>query len=282
MPGIFSPFIYFGDTNTFFTLHTEDLNMKAINLLLEGGEKIWISIGPKYYEKLTNYLIPFFEVDFRKCSSYMKHKEIFIDPQILKMIGVPFYYTVRVQCYNETCYELYLNFQIQRKGEIVFNVDGGLHEGWNRNSNIAIASNLCTKTSIPYIIDAHAQQCLCTQYRVQTQIPTFKILAKYLPANDPWIRGVDKSPFFYYSKYQEPLLQSSSHYRKDDNLSSSTLYPKFLFHENERFYMEADNRIDTIRYRAQCKCRRTMLVSKKQLSIINLSDHSTICTQAHN
>ena len=46
MEGVHSPYIYLGNTHTWFAWHREDMNLYAVNHLLWGNDKIWYCIPP--------------------------------------------------------------------------------------------------------------------------------------------------------------------------------------------------------------------------------------------
>lgn len=92
LPGIFKPFSYLGEKNSFFTIHTEDGNLKACNILRRGSKKFWFSSGPKFFKEFQSILEVPFEEEFNLCSEYIRHKECFINPSAFKTI--PIYTTV--------------------------------------------------------------------------------------------------------------------------------------------------------------------------------------------
>lgn len=52
LPGISSPFCYFGETDSWFSLHLEDCGLLSVNYLHDGAPKVWFVVEP--FEDLEN------------------------------------------------------------------------------------------------------------------------------------------------------------------------------------------------------------------------------------
>lgn len=77
-------FKYIGCWKTFFAWHKEDLDLYATNYLHYGKSKFWYTISPDNGYILENYARQSFSEHFSKCSEYLRHKTVLINPYILK------------------------------------------------------------------------------------------------------------------------------------------------------------------------------------------------------
>ncbi len=86
IPGITSPFLYFGSWKTSFALHTEDMELYSISYHHMGDPKTWYSVPPKHghrFEELASLKFP----DLRKaCPAFLRYiflKTFFVYERLL-------------------------------------------------------------------------------------------------------------------------------------------------------------------------------------------------------
>ena len=75
-------------------MHPEDHNMYAANYHFSGAEKRWFSVPTKYYMKIKNALTPILGDEANLCDQFLRHKNLFINPEFFHNIDVPVNYTV--------------------------------------------------------------------------------------------------------------------------------------------------------------------------------------------
>ena len=94
LEGINSPYLYFGSSRTMFAWHVEDYNMASINYQHYGAPKVWYGISPKVFffnlvtfqdfRKFENFVKRKFPFKSLECSVFLRHKNILIDPYLIK------------------------------------------------------------------------------------------------------------------------------------------------------------------------------------------------------
>lgn len=145
MEGIQSPYTYFGQKNTFFAFHREDMNWWALSHHLWGCGKVWYCILPKDYDRLMRIVKKLYkkQLKFEKgCNTPLQHKNYWFDPNILLQNGL------KVYCI------------IQQPGDIVVNPPQGVHGGINMGPNIAVALNFMTESIESFVASWKAQKLL--------------------------------------------------------------------------------------------------------------------------
>lgn len=84
IPGINTPFIYFGAWGSTFAFHTEDIDMPSINIMHYGSPKLWYIVPPKYGKALEKVMDDTFEASKNQCSAHYRHKLIVISQDALQ------------------------------------------------------------------------------------------------------------------------------------------------------------------------------------------------------
>lgn len=98
MPGIHTPYMYFGMFGTVFPWHREDRNLLSINYMHNGREKLWYTIPHECAER--------FEIEIRNeiekipssersalnmnCNLIVRHKIVLAPPSFLKKHNIKF------------------------------------------------------------------------------------------------------------------------------------------------------------------------------------------------
>ncbi|KAK9828707.1 hypothetical protein WJX72_001637 [[Myrmecia] bisecta] len=153
IPGVNTPYLYFGMWRSIFAWHTEDLDLHSINYLHYGAPKTWYCIPPAHrerFEVLVKGLLPDL---FRSCPEFFRHKELLISPQMLQAHNIP---VVKVTQYP---------------GEFIINYPGAYHAGFNHGYNCAESTNFATRSWIG--IGAQARVCDCHSDAVKIEMRMF-------------------------------------------------------------------------------------------------------------
>ena len=155
IPGVTSPYLYFGMWRALFAWHTEDLDLYSVNYLHFGAPKTWYTVPPEHrkrFEIVAQGLCP--EL-FRTCPEFFRHKEILLSPQLLRQQGIPL---VRV---------------VQREREFVVTYPGAYHAGFNHGYNCAESTNFATQAWVD--VGACARSCYCCGDAVHIDMRIFGV-----------------------------------------------------------------------------------------------------------
>ncbi|XP_034231373.1 uncharacterized protein LOC117639629 [Thrips palmi] len=215
-PGITLPFLYYGNTHSFFAAHIEDFSLYSWNVLHYGAPKIWLVIPPKYVRKLHNCLVQCTQsLAHSTCSNLLGHKYYVITPQWLQEYGIPF------------------NVVVQRAGESVVVCPNAVHVGFNSGFNIAEACNFATESWIPYGIVA--PQCKCMGFEAHLDIARLvaatrpDLLENYTKQTMPVVPK-EEDPYFYSSILKEDkgnnLRESSSEKNETEENEEDVAMPQ--------------------------------------------------------
>lgn len=153
IPGVISPYLYFGMWRSFFAWHTEDMDLYSMNYLHFGAPKTWYCVPPAHrrrFETVAQGLAPDL---FRSCKEFLRHKELMISPTLLKQHNIP------------------LLTMEQQPREWVINYPGAYHAGFNQGYNCAESTNFATKEWIA--IGAQARPCPCSKDSVRINMSIF-------------------------------------------------------------------------------------------------------------
>ena len=243
---------------------------------MEGGRKFWWTIPAADYKKTIEFFQKFYENDFASCSEYIRHKECLVSTKLLREAGIR------------------VTLTIQEKNQIIINMPGAIHFGFNECFNIAVANNFTTKLSLPYLIDCQYCQCSDRSVKINHNPYMYDYLSKTEYRN--YSKNFIKPKCFSYHNNLVPV--SLTHYKSFDPVvplcsdrsvkinhnphiqhsalpapDSSTnvqIYnsPKSSFPSRIRYdgklFRLCEVRDDTIRYRCcNSKCLRSLTLTKK-------------------
>eukprot|EP00192_Tetraselmis_astigmatica_P003013 CAMPEP_0117659286 /NCGR_PEP_ID=MMETSP0804-20121206/6342_1 /TAXON_ID=1074897 /ORGANISM="Tetraselmis astigmatica, Strain CCMP880" /LENGTH=586 /DNA_ID=CAMNT_0005465915 /DNA_START=150 /DNA_END=1910 /DNA_ORIENTATION=- len=157
IPGVVTPYLYFGMWRSIFAWHTEDMDLYSVNYLHYGAPKSWYAIQPTHRKKFEELVQNLAETQdlFKSCSEFMRHKELVISPEVLKQHGIPY---VRV---------------VQNPGEFIINYPGAYHSGFNHGFNCAESTNFATKRWVS--VGAKAHFCGCRKDTVKIDMALFGV-----------------------------------------------------------------------------------------------------------
>jgi len=161
MPGISTPFVYFGSAGSCFPMHTEDLDLPYVNFLHAGCPKVWYVVHRTSTHRLLSLAArldqelippPIF------CKNVLRHKDMLLTPALLSAEGISF------------------DTIVQTPGHFVIGDSFSFHEGFNSGFNLAEAVNFATDAWIPY--GRRAIRCSCNRVQNPLQMPFLDLVAE--------------------------------------------------------------------------------------------------------
>mmetsp|Transcript_25114 Transcript_25114/g.38679 ORF Transcript_25114/g.38679 Transcript_25114/m.38679 type:complete len:641 (-) Transcript_25114:528-2450(-) len=156
LPGVTSPYLYFGMWGSVFCAHTEDMNLLSINYLHAGAPKMWYAISPEDSKRFESLAQSHFAQAAQVCPEFLRHKRCLLSPAILRKAGIM--YTT----------------QIQRPGDAMITFPGSYHFGFNTGFNIAESTNFAVPEWIPSALEARV--CMCHPHSVRIDMKQFQAL----------------------------------------------------------------------------------------------------------
>eukprot|EP00536_Pseudo-nitzschia_multiseries_P012417 jgi/Psemu1/32023/gm1.32023_g len=161
IPGVTTPYLYFGMWASVFCAHTEDMNLFSINYLHAGAPKIWYAVAEgEDSRRFENLMESNYAHAKKECPEYLRHKRSLVSPAMLKKSGIPYTMTV------------------QYPGDAIITFPGSYHSGFNTGFNVAEATNFATPEWIPY--GRTAKVCNCRPDSVRMDVNKFEnLLLRY-------------------------------------------------------------------------------------------------------
>jgi jumonji domain-containing protein 2 len=195
VPGVTSPYLYFGMFASVFCVHTEDMNLLSINYLHAGAPKIWYAISSAHAARFQALASGYFCTE--SCSEFLRHKQSMVSPQVLQKAGIPF------------------TFMVQYPGEAIITFPGAYHFGFNAGFNVAEATNFGVPEWIPF--GKKAKVCLCRPDSVRIDMEEFcKLLDMYHETQKSRRRGARLSWKAWGEKRRKEQEASDSSSESDD------------------------------------------------------------------
>ncbi|KAJ3106405.1 hypothetical protein HDU97_006390 [Phlyctochytrium planicorne] len=148
LPGVNTPYLYFGMWKATFAWHLEDMDLYSINYIHFGAPKQWYVIPTAHSKNFENYAKTIFTDE--KCPQFLRHKTCVISPNRLTEQQIP------------------VNRLVQHAGEFVVTFPYGYHAGFNLGFNCAESVNFALESWIPD--GANAQFCRCVKDSVQLDV----------------------------------------------------------------------------------------------------------------
>jgi jumonji domain-containing protein 2 len=156
IPGVTSPYLYWGSWRALFAWHTEDYDLYSVNYLHYGAPKTWYCIAPTDRGRFERAAAASAPELFRECPEFLRHKELLLSPALLRSLGIPF---TRIT---------------QRAREFVITAPAAYHAGFNHGLNCAESTNFGTAAWVP--IGAKAKSCNCQGDTVHIDMRIFGAL----------------------------------------------------------------------------------------------------------
>lgn len=172
-PGINSPMLYTGLRGSYTALHIEDQNLCSLNVLLEGGEKVWLVVERSMRAKLTanfaEHMIDNPNSSDIVCPQAIEHKIYSVSPQLLKQWEIPY------------------KIVIQKPGDLFFIRSGTYHTVVNMGRNTAEAVNVGSDL---WNCNYDSPVCQCIDNK-----------RKYVPHNRAIVYTIKKQATLHICKY---------------------------------------------------------------------------------
>ncbi|KAF9913271.1 hypothetical protein EC991_000033 [Linnemannia zychae] len=158
LPGVNTPYLYFGMWKATFAWHVEDMDLYSINYLHFGAPKQWYCIRPENSSRFERIAQGIFSSDYKNCPQFLRHKTYLLSPTKLAADGVP------------------VNRLVQHEGEFVLTFPFAYHSGYNLGFNCAESINFALDDWIP--IGQKAESCRCISDAVQIDVESIFQSAK--------------------------------------------------------------------------------------------------------
>lgn len=142
LPGVTTPYLYFGMWRASFAWHVEDMDLYSINYIHFGAPKQWYAIRQADRKRFESVMAASFPTDARKCSHFLRHKSFLVSPSFLQSQGIT---PLRL---------------VQHANEFVITYPYGYHAGFNLGFNCAESVNFALPTWID--IGRQADYCRCS------------------------------------------------------------------------------------------------------------------------
>eukprot|EP00835_Amoeboradix_gromovi_P001979 NODE_102_length_20354_cov_0.272018.p1 type:complete len:628 gc:universal NODE_102_length_20354_cov_0.272018:2583-4466(+) len=155
IPGVNTPYLYFGMWKAVFAWHLEDCDLYSINYLHLGSPKFWYVIPPSELKKFEAICQQLFGQEHRNCREFMRHKKHLMSPTILNKHNIKYFKTV------------------QNSGEFMITFPYAYHAGFNLGFNCAEATNFALERWAQSIGE-YAKACTCINDSVVLDVNLFK------------------------------------------------------------------------------------------------------------
>jgi len=88
IPGVTTPFLYFGTFGATFAWHTEDADLHGINYIHAGSPKTWYAIPPADRPRFERLAANMYAGHAGGCRQFLRHKQCLLTPEFLARHGV--------------------------------------------------------------------------------------------------------------------------------------------------------------------------------------------------
>ncbi|KAI9090070.1 hypothetical protein DFS34DRAFT_654240 [Phlyctochytrium arcticum] len=150
LPGVNSPYLYWGMWKATFAWHVEDMDLYSINYIHFGAPKQWYVIPPAHRSKFELVARGVFGEEANNCAEFLRHKTCVLSPKFLKARNLP------------------VNRVVQRAGEFVITFPYGYHQGFNLGFNCAESVNFAMDRWVE--IGKQAGYCECVGDSVKLDV----------------------------------------------------------------------------------------------------------------
>ncbi|KAJ6623577.1 JmjC domain, hydroxylase-domain-containing protein [Mycena sp. CBHHK59/15] len=123
LPGVNTPYLYFGMWRATFAWHVEDMDLFSINYIHFGAPKFWYAVPQARAGALEDTMRGYFPKDTSSCPQFLRHKSFLASPTLLAQSAVR------------------PNHLVQHAGEFVITFPRGYHAGFNLGLNCAESVN---------------------------------------------------------------------------------------------------------------------------------------------
>ncbi|OCH87758.1 hypothetical protein OBBRIDRAFT_759285 [Obba rivulosa] len=150
LPGVNTPYLYFGMWRATFAWHVEDMDLFSINFIHFGAPKYWYAIPQARAAALEQTMRGYFPKDVSQCSQFLRHKSFLASPTLLS---------------QSSCRP---NTLVQHQGEFVITFPRGYHAGFNLGLNCAESVNFALESWID--MGRKAKACGCVNFSVRIDV----------------------------------------------------------------------------------------------------------------
>ncbi|KAI0776874.1 hypothetical protein BD413DRAFT_610467 [Trametes elegans] len=150
LPGVNTPYLYFGMWRATFAWHVEDMDLFSINYIHFGAPKFWYAIPQARANALEQSMRSLFPGAGKNCSQFLRHKSYLASPTHLN----------KFSCHP--------NYLVQHAGEFVITFPRGYHAGFNLGLNCAESVNFALESWIE--IGKKAKACGCVNFSVRIDV----------------------------------------------------------------------------------------------------------------
>ncbi|SAM03995.1 hypothetical protein [Absidia glauca] len=164
LPGVNTPYLYFGMWKATFPWHVEDMDLYSINYLHFGAPKQWYAIPGTHSKKFESVMQTTFFQQSKACPEFLRHKTQIASPTFLESNGIPVH-----RC-------------VQHEGEFMITFPFGYHSGYNLGFNCAESVNFALSSWID--IGRQAKPCKCITDSVTIDMDIFDPISNTLDDND--------------------------------------------------------------------------------------------------
>ncbi|KAL7420708.1 hypothetical protein Q5752_004659 [Cryptotrichosporon argae] len=150
MPGVNTPYLYFGMWRAAFSWHVEDMDLFSINYIHFGAPKFWYAIPQQQAEKFERVVAGYFPGNAALCDQFMRHKSCTISPMSLAKDGIR------------------VNSLVHNQNEFVITYPRGYHAGFNMGFNCAESINFALDSWVE--LGRRAKACECVDFSVRIDV----------------------------------------------------------------------------------------------------------------
>jgi len=161
IPGVNTPYLYFGMWKATFSWHVEDMDLYAVNYLHYGAPKTWYGIPPSEGHKLEQVARKLFPDMAKTCFNLMRHKAIMISPELLRAHGIQ------------------VNKLVQEERNMIIAFPHAYHSGFNHGFNMAESTNFAIDRWVEY--GKRFRDCLCRGSEDEVSIEIAPFVERYQP-----------------------------------------------------------------------------------------------------
>lgn len=202
LPGVNTPYLYFGMWRATFAWHVEDMDLFSINYIHFGAPKFWYAIPQGRANALEQTMRGYFPKDTSQCPQFLRHKSFLASPTLL----------AQSSCRPNTL--------VQKQGEIVITFPRGYHAGFNLGFNCAESVNFALESWIELGLKAQACNCIPDSVRIDVQALLWEREQENVGFESPHHVPLETLPT---SDSQETEVPPHSRKRKADGFTHSDL-----------------------------------------------------------
>ncbi|KAK7438038.1 hypothetical protein VKT23_018205 [Stygiomarasmius scandens] len=148
LPGVNTPYLYWGMWRATFAWHVEDMDLFSINYIHFGAPKFWYAIPQQQANRLEQTMRSYFPKDTSQCPQFLRHKSFLASPTLLA---------------KSSCKP---NHVVQHEGEFIITYPRGYHAGFNLGFNCAESVNFALTSWLELGRVAKACECVGDSVRI--------------------------------------------------------------------------------------------------------------------